>query len=361
MTLKPLPQAILLRLPVLLAALGASPAPADTAVVLLHNGAVMRGEVRLLGEQVRIENPGSEITLRPSQVAKIAASVEELYAWRRTQLVSPLPGEHIDLAEWCQQNELWKQAAQQLLQAKALTPGDPRIAPAQQRLMAAWQRAERGEPASSAPAKTTTTITPPDAGVPSLPEGALAEFSRRVQPILVNNCTTAGCHQAGGSEVFQLDRGLVYGHGDRRSTLTNLMAVLSAIDREAPGDSPLLQAARTPHGGADQPWFIGRRVDQLERVAAWVELVAPTPEAAESAVADSRQEGPVRQASYEAPSDGGPENPYAYLSKPGAAEAAFGTPDTLPGDDVRPETPAEAYRPRDPFDAEAFNRARRSP
>ncbi len=344
--------------------LPASSVCAEPACVLLHNGAVMHGDVRLLGDQVRVENPGSSLTLRASQVSKIAATAEELYAWRRSQMASPLPGEHLDLAEWCQRNELWQAAAEQLMHARALTPGDPRIQPAEVRLMAAWKRAQLGEPASSAPASTTTKITPPDIDTPTLPEGALAEFSRRVQPILVNNCTTAGCHQTGGSEVFQLDRSIVYGQGDRRTTLANLMTVLSAIDREAPGDSPLLKAARSPHGGSAQPWFIGRRVDQLERVAAWVELVAPTPQnpadqPSAAAVAEMRQDSGVRQASFESPAGSAPESPYAYLSKPGAAEQAFGTPETLPGDNVRPESGPDPYRPRDPFDAEAFNRQRR--
>lgn len=320
-------------------------------MVLMRNGAVLRGEVQVVGDQVCVLNPGAELRVRASQVAKVASTVEEIYEWQRAETPIPLPADRLRLAEWCQQQQLWRQAAEELDALERLAPGDPRTAAARARLMAAWERDRLGEPASKAPARTTTTIAAP-IDTPPLPEGALQEFTRRVQPTLVNNCTISGCHQRGGKQQFQLDRSLVYGNADRRSTLINLMAVLSQIDRESPQASPLLQAARSPHGGVLGPFFVGRRAELLDRMTVWVEAVSAHANQQQApAIATKHFDPAVGQASYEAPIEEQAPNSsgggYEYLSKPGAAEQAFGD---------QPQMPPR--RSADPFDPQAFNRRR---
>ena len=104
----------------------------------------------------------------------------------------------------------------------------------------------------------------------ALPAGAVERFTRKVQPLLVNNCTTSGCHQAGGKQVYQLDRAVLHGLSNRRTTLSNLAATLALVNRDAPQQSLLLTVPRTEHADMKQPILGSRQDQQFRQLAEWV-------------------------------------------------------------------------------------------
>jgi hypothetical protein len=60
------------------------------------------------------------------------------------------------------------------------------------------------------------------------PGTALAEFTRRVQPLVLNRCASGACHGGAKAAAPRLDRGDVAGRIDRATTLANVDAVLAA-------------------------------------------------------------------------------------------------------------------------------------
>src|SRR4030095_5245611 len=99
------------------------------------------------------------------------------------------------------------------------------------------------------------------ASVNEVPSGVVELFTRKVQPVLVNNCSTSGCHQSGGKQSVQFDRALLRGEANRRSTMHNLEAALALVDRAHPDQSPLLTVPRKKHGGTAGAIF-GPRQEQ---------------------------------------------------------------------------------------------------
>jgi hypothetical protein len=196
----------------------------------------------------------------------------------------------------------------------------------------------------------------------NVPARVIERFTRRVQPVLVNNCTASGCHQAGGPESFQLDRALLHGLSNRRSTMNNLAATLKLVDRERPQLSPLLTVPRSAHGGVNDAIFGPRQEQAFRHLVEWVTLATAAdrskPPAPGSAEAAHHLPAPREQADAGAVAQGlSPSSP--------SAAAGVVLPVEYEDDSARPATATpqprfgaqvEKWLPRDPFDAEIFNR-----
>lgn len=310
------------------------------ALLLLKNGSVLSGQVTLVGEYYRLVNEGSELRLRTTEVAHIASSRGELYTWRRSLLQNPTLDDHLTLAEWCAREGLFAEAARELLDARTRDARSPRVAYAERRLQHAWRSAQAPQIAERSQRLDTQIADQKMAEsarsaerlrlMQTLPEGALEHFTRRVQPILVNNCTTSGCHQTGSDASFQLSRSILHGRGDRRSTFTNLAAVLSAIDREHVEASPLLRAAGGPHAGAPLGLLTGRQQGLLDEVAEWARLVSdPAAAAVTEPAAPTRANHAAGFASMVGGGFRQPPPPYQSLpapATPSAPSAGFDSP-----------------------------------
>jgi hypothetical protein len=102
----------------------------------------------------------------------------------------------------------------------------------------------------------------------------LEQFTRNIQPIVVQNCGTVGCHSSNDAAKFQVNRDLVHGMSNRRSTLRNLRATLSLVDKSNPQSSPLVQVPASPHADLTGPVFRGRNQNLLDKLLAWSQLAA---------------------------------------------------------------------------------------
>lgn len=319
-----------------------------SGVLLLKNGGVVRGETSRSGDRWLVKNAGREIQLPAGNVDIVARTLAELYDAQRLRLTRPTAEAHLGLAEWCLRNELLPQASRELSAARALDPRNPRLALLEQRLAIATapraarpvvqpEAAQSPRASVSAPATINedahAVITPPN-----LSDAVIERFTRRVQPILINNCTTAGCHQPGGTQAFQLDRALLHGLSNRRSTMSNLTATLALVDRERPQQSPLLTVPRVAHGGMEQPVFGPAHKKLVEQLIEWVTLVADKA-AVEPTVATDTTTQPGSRAT---------EN----LQPASFDEATLAQPTAGP----RYGAQLQPWRPKDPFDPEIFNR-----
>ena len=286
----------------------------------------------------------------------VAPTLQDAYLWLRAQQSSGAKSsdEHLDLAEWCIRHELWPEASRELLEARALAPDSERAGLVERRLMMLSQQPERtvvAQATSAEPAERAvkeSEVTSELAPLPRLPESGMEQFARRIQPLLVNNCTTGGCHASNASSSFPLDRSILYGYANARSTEANLRSTLLAIDTKEPGESPLLTAARGPHHGVT-PLQGHHRAEWIARLELWTEQVArsngwqPLEELPEETPAEglAPKEGELILTGHEVEQPATPVDP---LDKPLA-----------PAPVVRGGL-IQAIEPRDEFDPEIFNR-----
>ncbi len=169
--------------------------------------------------------------------------------------------------------------------------------------------------------------------VRGMPRGTVAAFAQTIQPLLMNNCTAAGCHGPRSESDYRLLRVPPDRPPSRRTTQRNLHATLQWIDHENPTASRLLTAPVRPHGTAETPVFTTQQMAQYRRLVDWVCLVANR----------LRQEVPATVARPEKPPvQSTPAEPPAVVLSP--------NPKVQRGAKIKQFVPA------DPFDPEIFNR-----
>src|SRR5579871_5431153 len=98
--------------------------PARGKVVLLPNDRVMEGDIERVGDQYRIRRPNGETWLSADVVRRLCNSLEETYAYMRTQANLKDPDERLRLAHWCMANGLRQQALDEATAAAVMRPRD---------------------------------------------------------------------------------------------------------------------------------------------------------------------------------------------------------------------------------------------
>jgi hypothetical protein len=179
---------------------------------------------------------------------------------------------------------------------------------------------------------------------PAVSEAVVERFTRRIQPILVNNCTTAGCHQPRGAQTLQLDRALLHGLSNRRTTMANLQAAFAQIDRAEPLNSPLLTVPRAAHGGLAQPVFGPSHTKLVEQLIEWVTLV-------------SERQTDVPASDVSNPSTAKPEETPSLPTEAKNIDMSLAPARRPP----RYGANMQAWQPKDAFDPQIFNRRIQGP
>lgn len=356
----------------------AAPASPRQGYLLLRNGNLLHGETVATQDGFSIRVDGGEIHVRSDQVLFFCSTLEEGYLQRKTLVREGDLQGHLELAQWCQRLGLLGQAAEQLAEARALNPGHPLIPLIERRIKMSLCPVESPE-ASREPSESSPSSDELDRLVRQMPYGTVETFTQTIQPLLINRCSTAGCHGPDTETAFRLLRTPPSRPASRRVTQRNLYSALGWIDREAPGASRLLTAPGQGEGTAHGAVFGEHERFQYQRLVNWVHQVASAyPEVPSIATADKAARSPqggepraleaasgqVRQASYDAPVEASaPERPPRAPSRfvPGQslpveptrpAQGAPGEPPRVGGRD-----PADSeFDPIDPFDPAIFNR-----
>ncbi|MEX2168021.1 MAG: hypothetical protein WD851_01810 [Pirellulales bacterium] len=347
----------------LFSSLTAATHAADSALqfVVLRNGNVLRGTVEKAGDHWRVVSAGTELHVRTAEVDFLCQSIEAAYAEYRTRLAPPLAIGHLQLAAWCVRHEQWEAAKVELAAARQLEPNHPRLTILEQ-TAAHLQRVAESMPPTPAPLAEKSADAVVQTGlnaaqVTELPEGALEDFTRRVQPILVNNCTTSGCHRVDGPQQFQLNRDLLHGMANRRSTMRNLAATLNLVNVEIPLESDLLALASAAHAGMEIPPLPVHQRELHKRLEEWVLLVSgkdsPEPSAqgaaAQFAAVGAGQSGGVEPTTAATLLENDGKVMPASFDEEALSAASAPKP-------LRVGVQLKAWMPRDEFDPEIFNR-----
>ncbi len=359
----------------------------QVGVLLLQDGGVLTGQISQTADWYVVGRAGGQMEVASSRVQFVGRSLADAYQYRSQHLNGNTLESHLALADWCLRYNLLEEAGKELTAARNLGPDHPRLALLDRRLSAAKEKSEQS-PRVATPKNTSPVVAtsgPAPAVRPDVSNNVVEVFTRKVQPVLVNNCTVSKCHEPGGAQAFQLNRAVLRGEANRRTTMQNLAATLALIDREHPEASLLLTVPRQSHGGMTTAIFGARQEPAFKHLADWVALVAPTkPENDEPIPSDAQspptqlvdthphrgkstaakrstmtlQLQPTMQAiggdSVDSPSSGEPiidpaVEPAVAIEQP--QSKTLRSPHRL-----KYGLTAEKWEPRDPFDPEIFNR-----
>jgi hypothetical protein len=341
-----------------------SPVESPKSYLMLRNGQMLEGRIYRVADRYEVVKPTGELHVKASQVLFHCETLEEAYDLRRQMLPSDSAQQHLELAQWCIRSGLFDAARREITAAAELDRMHPWLPMTERRLNMALS------PKSPDPAPTKAKPPGPtpqelDRLVRSMPPKTVETFTQSIQPLLVNQCATAGCHGYGSNRGFQLIRGSADAPPTARTTQRNLHSTLQWINLKNPAKSPLLTTPTAPHGSATTSIFADRQMLQYRGLVTWCYRVA-------------QMKAPVVQVSHEEPMEpdasvgslGRIVNPQARPiasrnSLRPQSESAAGTgsdagdatsSNAAPSRGVRRGLSTPAGNSADPFDPEAFNR-----
>jgi hypothetical protein len=341
---------------------------AQPGVLLMRTGTVIEGRILKTGMNYEVQNRNGTMFVPGDLVSFQCANLREAYdklhqtAWKQDSSQA-----HITLARWCITNQLLGEARQELDDALKLDPGSSQASAMLVRLEEMLDpRAAAGSRKGSDPSRSAPPA--PRFGADEIESlGRLSrqqaqQFTRRIQPILVNNCALGGCHGADSETGFRLQRVIAGGDTSRNSSERNLAEVLRQIDVTTPRSSRLLAVMGENHGRHGKKALTGPRgAIQLDEIRSWVFEVAKSDGARERQtrlVAPAA--GPIEQTSGDVESDGRVDRAQRTTGKPSPKERSDGSPFGGKTNDpfgvIRDAEHPTRVRGSDPFDPTAFNR-----
>lgn len=264
--------------------------PTRQQLLVLTSGRVVQGEISPTAGGYLVEFPQGRMLVPFTQVRLQARDLRDAYRKLRDSMPERTANAHVELAGWCLAHQLPDDARAELLAALELEPDRGSIRTMLRRL----ERGGDDPPGEPAAAPAAESVKHPDAqSLAGLSRESAQQFVLRIQPLLVNKCGRAGCHDASAGNDFRLTQVRVGSGGQRLFTERNLAATLKFLNLDSPDRSPLLTAPQGNHGPAGAAIFSGSRgVDQWAALQHWVRQVAaertqPSPQPAHATSAQA--------------------------------------------------------------------------
>lgn len=308
-------------------------------VIVLTDGRVFSGTIKTVAGGYRIDWNGTYAIVPFGKVDVTAENLNQAYLALRDRVLKPTAEDHLQLAEWCLENQLVGQARSEVSRALSLEPLRPEARVLMVQIDEILNPPQKSVQLPTAAAMTIDGFlrgTEHTSG--GLSRDSQQDFMRHVQPLLLNKCGNAYCHGQAATNSFKLTPLQRGSAGNRLQIQANQDQVLARINRDEPSLSHLLVQATAPDA-QHRKIFLGTRGQQQYQILAdWVAGVTGKEiSGGTSAVAASLEPevvNPIQQTSGELP---------ATTERPAWNEKAL-------LDEVRAQT-----RP-DPFDPEVFNR-----
>ncbi|MFN0054702.1 MAG: hypothetical protein ACKV0T_21225 [Planctomycetales bacterium] len=353
-----------------------APPAAEPGVLLLRTGATIEGRILKSGANYEVYLAhGGRMFVPGEQVRQQGGNLKEIYRKLRESVQKDETSSgHVTLARWCVTNHLLSDARTELNDALSLDAGNSEARNLLHKLDDLANPSAKGESKSSRSSKPVVVShsaqSDDQESLGGLSREMAQQFTRKIQPILVNNCAAAGCHGANSESDFRLQRVLPGSLTSRVATERNLASVLQQIDPKTPRKSPLLTTPTGNHGRHGKAPFSGPRgADQLADLKAWVQRVAksevvrskrePTPARGGGRieqVSGTADRNSARKPKIRTVSEAEPQEPEQTVNHLLPTNDPFGELETQPSQPTR-----SPPRRRDPFDPTDFNQRSATP
>lgn len=249
----------------------------SSGILVLADGKVLNGRFLPRPDGYEVEVQGGRMFVESARVRFIAKDFDDAYQRMRSSFSELTPQSHMELARWCLANKRPELARREVLDA---LHKDPNRIDAQRLLQSLVQPNEQASTSSGRsgltefPSLAKQSGSVPEArSLAGLSRSVAQDFTRHVQPILMNKCANAGCHGIRTSSSFQLTSS----HRGTSVTIAerNLAAVMKQINLSRPSSSPLLSALEGNHANTPAPLFRGRSgAMQMTTLRDWVGAVS---------------------------------------------------------------------------------------
>ena len=246
----------------------------EFGVLVLVDGRMLTGQFTPRHDGYEVEVAAGRMFIESERVRFLARDIDDAYKTLRNSYGAMTPDAHMQLARWCLTNQLSEQARREVLDALNL---DPNRTEAKRMLESLLQSESRSASSQRTGSGLTEYPTLREAVTSKVESRSLAglsrsvaqDFTRHLQPLLMNKCGNSGCHGGRTTTTFQLTSA----HRGSNPSIAekNLAAVLKQIDLRYPSESPILASLDAAHGGLPTPIFRGRSgAQQLGILKAWV-------------------------------------------------------------------------------------------
>lgn len=244
-------------------------------LVFLTTGRMLTGQVTRNVAGYLVEQPNGRVQVLTDDVKFIVNDLKEAYRKQRDSIAEPTPATHVALAQWCISYRLHEEARDELKKCLKTNPDHQEARRLLQRLTDTLRANMPARAEEPAPRKTVDGFIAPNAeSLGGLSPDTAAQFTSRVQPLLLNKCGNASCHGASSSSDFRLTLSRGAGKGTRQNTERNLYETLRFLDLEMVSDSRLLRVAQGSHGGKGTIFVGPAGAEQMKALKAWAVAVA---------------------------------------------------------------------------------------
>ncbi len=324
-------------------------------LVVMADGRLVRGIVYIQAGGYSVEKAGGKLFIPKEQTRCVARDLPDAYRIQRESMLDPTAADLIALAEWCLSYRLYDEGRDELKRALKRDPANETARKMLTRIEE--QLLTKPQPRATTPTSSDGFIVPEVEALGGLSRPLAAQFTTRIQPLLVNRCGNASCHGMDTARSFQITHVRIESANHRRASEKNLATALEQILVDDPLRSPMLMVSRGAHGGLRAPLFDGSTGrDQMQLLQTWVLAVSAE-----------------RQAEAKRLTKANPlKGPRAKVTPVAAATPVPATASVEPMDSV-PATPVPIHpvndttllpddplpaprRANDAFDPEAFNR-----
>lgn len=243
------------------------------ALLVLEDGRVLSGKISRHAAGCFVERPSGTILIATEQIRCVARDLKDAYRLQRDQLVDPTSMQLVGLAEWCISYRLYDEAGDELRRALRREPGND----VARQMLGRLEDMVRAKPAPKV--KTSPdpygNLAPDVEALGGMSRTTAADFTSRVQPLLINKCGNASCHGSEATNEFRLQHVRIGTSNHRRFTEQNLAMVLKYVDLQQPQQSPLLKVTSGQHGNSSLSIFGGAAGTSQERLLrGWLQTVA---------------------------------------------------------------------------------------
>ncbi len=306
-------------------------------VVVLRNGNVLKGHVQNVNQRLVVSSQGNRrVTRVPlDDVDFVCADMNAAYRRKLSRLDGGNVEQHIRLAHWCLKYDLRDHAVDRLLYLNQVAPHHTAVRALESRLRRLASRPPSVPRVAEAQKAVTTSPSPMTSK--DLPADSLADFTRMVQPLLLNRCGQATCHGASSTSSFRVTAGL-RGTPNRERTWDNLAAVVRHVNPQDYASSPLLLKARAVHGNGRRAPIGPHELKQYQRLVDWVKQLSDPPKASTATPELAAKSNPARPQTPRL-DELDPDHPFAAIfAARRKAEAAQSSAQSPANDPFDPKT-----------------------
>ena len=263
--------------------MGRASTPTDRPhhTLLLTNGELLTGRVcRQVDTIVVVTDRGAELRLPDRDISRFCRDKQDALSYLRRAVNRSNCDDVLEMAEWALRQGMLDECATELAAARKLSPAHPALDNLIERLRQARLGPYRHspEPAKVAVARGRDPLPIPQTRFAQLPahdRAILASFTKSLQPLLANQCATAGCHGPGNASDLTIRRP-IRGRGfTSAQSIANLQATLQYVNRDSPMSSQLLTAFRDAeiHGRL----LSDPRNSPVEKLEVWLQSLSSSP------------------------------------------------------------------------------------